>query len=134
MEKHDYFTLDEANQKIPWLKTQLETIVSLTEEIERLRLELNTDLIKASSNGHGATGIDPKGDQKKIDAMVDRLRKLAEEINDSGIILRDLERGLVDFPKLWEGREVYLCWILGESDIQFWHEVDTGFSGRQPLF
>ena len=134
MEKQDYFTLDEASRKIPWLKTQLETIASLTEEIELLRLELNTDLIKASSNGHGATDIDSKGDQKKIDAMVDRLKKLAEEINDSGIILRDLERGLVDFPMLWESREVYLCWILGESDIQFWHEVDTGFSGRQPLF
>ena len=134
MEKQDYFTLDEANQKIPWLKTRLEAIASLTTEIERLRLELNTDLIKASSNGHGATDLDSKGSRKKIDAMVDRLRKLAEEINDSGIILRDLERGLVDFPTLWEGREVYLCWILGESDIQFWHEIDTGFSGRQSLF
>ena len=134
MDKQDYFTLCEANQKIPWLKTQLETIASLTKEIERLRLELNTDLIKASSNGHGATDLVSKGSRKKIDAMVDRLRKLAEEINDSGIILRDLERGLVDFPTLWEGREVYLCWILGESDIQFWHEIDTGFSGRQPLF
>ena len=58
MDKHDYFTLDEANRKIPWLKTQLETIASLTKEIEQIRLELNTDLIKASSNGHGATDID----------------------------------------------------------------------------
>ena len=134
MDKHDYFTLDEANRKIPWLKTQLEAIASLTKEIEQIRLELNTDLIKASSNGHGATDIDSKGGQKEIDSMVDRLRMLAEEINDSGIILRDLERGLVDFPTLWEDREVYLCWILGEFDIQFWHEIDTGFSGRKPLF
>ena len=133
MEKQDYFTLDEANQKIPWLKTRLETIASLTTEIERLRLELNTDLMKASSNGHGATDLDSKGSRKKIDAMVDRLRKLAEEINDSGIILRDLERGLVDFPTLWEGREVYLCWLLGEGAVEFWHHLDDGFAGRQPL-
>ena len=119
MEKQNYFTVDEANEKIPWLEVQLQTIVSLGEDIERLRLG-NSYL--------------PRFVRKETDAAAERLRNLAEEINDSGIILKDLQRGLVDFPTFWEGREVYLCWLLGEPSIQFWHEIDTGFSGRKPLF
>ena len=133
MEKHNYFTVDEANQKIPWLEGQLQAIVSLSKNIERLRLDLDNILRKGSSNGHGNTDQAVVDNRRETDAAVDSLRNLAQEINDSGIILKDLERGLVDFPTLWEGREVYLCWLLGESSIQFWHEIDTGFAGRQPL-
>ena len=52
---------------------------------------------------------------------------------DRGILLKDPDRGLVDFPVLREGREVYLCWLLGETTIEFWHDIDAGFAGRQPL-
>ena len=131
MEKQNYFTVDEANQKIRWLEGQLQAIVSLGRNIERLRLD--NILRQGSSNGHGGTDQDVVDNRKETDAAVDRLKNLAQEINDSGIILKDLERGLVDFPTLWEGREVYLCWLLGESSIQFWHEIDTGFAGRQPF-
>ena len=133
MEKHTYFTVAEANQNIPWLEVQLQAIVSLDKNIGSLRLELDNILRKGSSNGHGDTDQNVSDNRKETDAAVHRLRNLAQEINDSGIILKDLERGLVDFPALWEGREVYLCWLLGESSIQFWHEIDTGFAGRQPL-
>ena len=133
MEKQNYFTLEEANQKIPWLEVQVQDMVSLGKNIQRLRLDLDNILRKGSSNGHGDIDQYVAGNRKETDAAVDRLRGLAQEINDSGIILKDLEQGLVDFPTLWEGREVYLCWLLGESSIQFWHEIDTGFAGRQPL-
>ena len=133
MEKQNYFTVDEANQKVPWLEVQLQDIVSLGKNIQRLRLDLDNILRKGSSNGHGDIDQYVVGNHKETDAAVDRLRNLAQEINDSDIILKDLEQGLVDFPTLWEGREVYLCWLLGESSIQFWHEIDTGFAGRQPL-
>ncbi len=133
MEKQNYFTVDEANRKIPWLEAQLQAIDSLGKNIERLKLDLDNLLRKSSSNGHGNTNQDVANNRKETDAAVDRLRDLAQEISSSGIILRDPERGLVDFPMLWEDREVYLCWVLGESSIQFWHEIDTGFAGRQPL-
>ena len=133
MEKQNYFTVDEANQKIPWLEVQVQDMVSLGKNIQRPRLDLDNILRKGSSNGHGDIDQYVTGNRKETDAAVDRLRNLGQEINDSGIILKDLEQGLVDFPTLWEGREVYLCWLLGESSIQFWHEIDTGFAGRQPL-
>ena len=131
--KQTYFTVAEANQKIPWLEVQLQDILLLGKNIERLRRDLDNILRKGSINGHGNTDQDVLGNRKETDAAVDRLSNLEQEISDSGIIVRDSERGLVDFPALWDAREVYLCWIFGESNIQFWHEIDTGFAGRQPL-
>jgi Uncharacterized conserved protein (DUF2203) len=61
------------------------------------------------------------------------LREAMMELNERDIVLRDLDRGLVDFPALREGREVYLCWEEGEAGIGFWHEPGAGFAGRQPL-
>ena len=133
IKKQTYFTVDKANQKIPWLEVQLQDIVSLGNSIERLRLDLDNILRKGSSNGDGDTDQAVVDNRKETDAAVAKLINLAQEINDSGIILKDLERGLVDFPTLREGREVYLCWLLGESSIQFWHEIDAGFAGRQPF-
>jgi hypothetical protein len=128
-----YFTVDEANQNITWLEVQIQAIASLRKNIERLRLDLDSILRKGRSNGHGSMDQDILDNRKETDTAVDSLSNLEQEINDSGIIVRDSERGLVDFPALWDGREVYLCWLLGESNIQFWHEIGTGFAGRQPL-
>ena len=55
------------------------------------------------------------------------------EFAERDIVLRDLDRGLIDFPAVREGREVYLCWVDGEDDIAFWHDLDAGYAGRQPL-
>ena len=54
-------------------------------------------------------------------------------LDDEDIVVRDLERGLIDFPALRDGREVYLCWLCGEPEITHWHEIGTGFAGRRPL-
>ena len=55
------------------------------------------------------------------------------KIQETGCVVKDLDEGLVDFPSLIEGEEVYLCWKLGEEHIDFWHGVDEGFAGRKPL-
>jgi hypothetical protein len=54
-------------------------------------------------------------------------------LEDAGIVLRDIDRGLVDFPAVLEGQEVYLCWELGEDEVDHWHDLDSGYRGRQPL-
>jgi hypothetical protein len=61
------------------------------------------------------------------------LREAILELLERGIVLRDLDRGLVDFPSLRDGREIFLCWQEGEDEVAFWHEVDAGFAGRRPL-
>ena len=61
------------------------------------------------------------------------MRAALAELQEVEVVLRDLDRGLVDFPALRDGREIYLCWLEGEDEIEFWHEPEAGFDGRQPL-
>ena len=86
MNKQNYFTVEEANQKIPWLEVQVQAMVSLGKNIQRLRLDLDNILRKGSSNGHGDIDQYVVGNRKETDAAVDRLRGLAQEINDSCLL------------------------------------------------
>ncbi|MCI0830163.1 MAG: DUF2203 family protein, partial [Chloroflexi bacterium] len=70
---------------------------------------------------------------ENVDRLARLLQEGVQEILDRGIIVRDVARGLVDFPSQREGREVYLCWIGGEERIEFWHDTDRGFAHREPL-
>ena len=69
----------------------------------------------------------------RMQGVIDQMAAAVARIDALGITLRDIERGLIDFPALVGGRQVWLCWQLGERDVAFWHELDTGFGGRQPL-
>jgi hypothetical protein len=77
-------------------------------------------------NGGGTPG-------KEVGEALLSLQAGVAALEDRDIVLRDLDRGLVDFPAIRDGQEVYLCWIDGEPDIEFWHELDAGFRGRQRL-
>lgn len=67
------------------------------------------------------------------DASVTALRQTIESIQDMGCLIKDLDTGLVDFPTLYRGQEVLLCWKLGEAEIGWWHGMDDGFAGRKPI-
>ena len=61
------------------------------------------------------------------------MRRLLGALEEADIVVRDIDRGLIDFPAILDGEEVYLCWELGEDAIGFWHDLETGYRGRQPL-
>jgi hypothetical protein len=67
------------------------------------------------------------------DEAAERLVEIVNRIQETGVLVKDLDIGLVDFPSLLEGEEIYLCWKLGEGRISFWHGIDEGFTGRKPL-
>ncbi len=69
----------------------------------------------------------------RIKGIVDQMGASVARLDAWGITLRDIETGLIDFPALVDGRQVWLCWRLGEDDVEWWHELDTGFAGRRPL-
>jgi hypothetical protein len=71
--------------------------------------------------------------KRRRDAVASKLRAVIEEVQDFGCVVKDLDTGLVDFPTLLRGVEVYLCWKLGEAKIAFWHGVDEGFRGRKAI-
>jgi hypothetical protein len=123
---HDrHFTIEEANAVVPRLEPML---AELREARDKLTdAEAHEALSGAApSNGGGNSG-------RQVGEAFLSVRGMLAELEELGIVLRDIDRGLVDFPAILEGREVYLCWEQGEDSIGFWHHLDAGFGGRQPL-
>jgi len=121
-----YFTLDEANALLGELRPLVGKMLEVRQELLDLQPELEPVLRKVLGNG---------GNQVASQAAVffEELRGLVERIQESGVELKDVNTGLLDFRSLRGGREVYLCWRYGEDEISFWHDIDAGFAGRQPL-
>lgn len=121
------FTLDQANEMIPQLRKKLARLQSLYASIGEMREEAKA-AAAASEFGGGMEGGS---------AYVRRLYeigKITTEIHEAGVQLKDYNRGLIDFPTMRGDRMVLLCWQLGEGDeIEWWHDTDSGFAGRQPL-
>jgi hypothetical protein len=126
------FTLDEASALLPRLSEILVEMQETKTALDALRAELGKLTRTAGGNGHLVEAkVSPK--RREAQTMADRLNELLEEVNKLGCELKGVEEGLIDFPAHRDGRAVYLCWKLGEERIAFWHELDTGFAGRQPL-
>src|SRR3954465_4126566 len=124
------FTVDQANKTLPLVRKIVEDVV---QQHRRWR-EAILDLDLVASN---ARADEPHDRAETLDreAMA-RARELdgyQRELEQLGIQLKDRRLGLVDFPSEMGGRTVLLCWRLGEPEVQFWHEVDAGYAGRQPL-
>jgi hypothetical protein len=121
-----HYTIEEASDALPWVVEQLDNLrearESLTDEDVRNALAAGIP-----GNGGGTAG-------KHLGEAFNRLQAGIATFQEREIVLRDLDRGLVDFPAIRDGREVYLCWVeQEEDDIGFWHELEAGYAGRQPL-
>jgi hypothetical protein len=121
-----HFTVAEANAMLPELR---ELLSVLSADRDRLVVEWEKAapvLQLAHTNGGGKETNEYLSGLFRINA---RLRRLA----DLGVQLKDIDTGLVDFPAWREGEEVLLCWRLGEAEVGFWHDLESGFRGRRPL-
>jgi hypothetical protein len=125
MEHEHHYSLEDASALLPWLE---DLLVRMRSARDRLGdADARAALAAAgASNGGGSPG-------KVVSEGFLELRDSMLELRRRDIVLRDLDRGLVDFPSLRDGREVYLCWEEGEPEIGFWHEPQAGFAGRRPL-
>lgn len=118
-----YFTLEEANGSLPYVKRVVSDLTACYRHVLEIRQDMDHPSADQSTNQ-----LD-----KAYDQAMDRLSELVDELSLVGVELKDFEKGLLDFPSLQEGREVLLCWKLGEEKIVAWHEVDAGFQGRQDV-
>ena len=126
------FTVAEANDLLPLLTPALEDIRRIHGRILEAVQAVREFEQRAASNGHGENSrvFDPELDTAKLQAeMEQRLRYL----HGIGVVLKDIEHGILDFPTRMHGRDVYLCWRLGEESVGYWHDIEAGFAGRQPL-
>jgi hypothetical protein len=120
------FNLDTANRTLPLVRRVVEDIVREYRELMKLR-DAREELAASDSGS-------------KLDAMrvaaeqhVERLNALQEELREIGCELKDWKSGLIDFPAVHDGRQIWLCWKLGEERVSHWHELHEGFSGRKTV-
>jgi hypothetical protein len=122
-----HFTLAEARAQLPQLKRRFQELYDLR------------DAIKAGAPRHAAARESDEGNGgggEGAGAYMEtniRFQQIIRAIQESGIQVKDLDRGLVDFPHLRDGQEVFLCWQLGEDTISYWHEIEAGYAGRRLL-
>jgi hypothetical protein len=120
-----HYTLAQAEALLPWVADRLAALRSARDDFsdEDARRELTEG---APGNGGGTPG-------RQVGEAYVTLQTGLAALEQREIVLRDLDRGLIDFPSFRDGREVYLCWVDGEQGIGFWHELDAGFAGRQEI-
>ena len=123
-EKH--FTVEEANALLPEVRGIVTRIQEARDQLIVDWEEAKPVLRNARQNGGGREASAYLTDLHELNQ---RMRKLS----DLGVQLKDIEKGLVDFPAWREGEEVFLCWCLGEDAVHYWHDLQSGFAGRQPL-
>ena len=120
-----HYTLEEASELLP-------RVVELIAQMRTARDQLGDREAREALSEAGPTNGGGSPGRTVSEGFV-QLRDAVAELQQLDVVLRDLDRGLLDFPSLRDGREVYLCWQDGEDAIRYWHEPDAGFAGRRPL-
>lgn len=129
------FTVASANKALPLVRAIVQDIVDLYGNVREREQRLNG--MRRGSTGK-AQHDDPYNEEveqirTELEKDVEKLEGFVEELAELGVEFKDPVMGLVDFPGTLNGQEVYLCWKLGETAVEFWHTHDAGFQGRQPI-
>jgi hypothetical protein len=138
-----FFDLDAANAALPELRTILETLRDERTQLIALRDEFARQAALETA-APGPAPSEPPDDASpgaeerrrlrlRMQGVIDQMQAGVARIDELGVTLREIETGLIDFPALVSGRQVWLCWRLGEGDIEWWHELADGIGGRRAL-
>lgn len=121
-----YFTVAEANALLPELRVKLLRLQAMLARLREEYSEKQEQLFRLSIRN----GKHPEWEPSTI---AQELHKAVDELHGMGVLLKDIDQGIVDFPHILEGREVFLCWKMGEDRIRYYHEIDKGFNARRRL-
>ena len=122
-----YFTVAKANDLLPKVIEKYKGLQKKKLEVEKLEAKLNSQM-SVSFNLADYVAI-----KQELNSTISDFYKAVEDLENTGVVLKSLEEGLLDFPSKRFDEEVWLCWKEGETEIKFWHEKDVGFMGRKPL-
>ncbi len=123
----NYFTIKSANDMLPTIIKKFQKIKQEKNEVEKMEQKLQVNL-------SGTSNLDDYVTLKQnLNASVTRFYSSIEELEKTGVVLKGIEEGLLDFPSKKFDDEIWLCWKEGETEIKFWHEKDVGFNGRKPI-
>ncbi len=121
-----YFTLQEASETLDTIRPWMDQIQAIRQEILARKPDVWPVIERAAGNGGSRVASELVVEFKRLDTLV-------HKVQDTGVLFKDVNLGLLDFPALKDGHEVYLCWKYGEGDIAFWHEIEAGYAGRQSI-
>ena len=121
-----YFTLQTATNALTVIRPLMDEIQSIRKEILVRQPDVWPVVERAAGNGGSQAASQMVKEFERLDALV-------HQVQATGALFKDINLGLLDFPALKDGREVYLCWKYGEGDIAFWHEIEAGYAGRRSI-
>lgn len=121
-----YFTPEAANAALLVIRPLMEEVQAIRQDILDKQPQAWPVIEKAAGNGGSRAA-------SLLAQSFERLDKLVHQIQDLGVLIKDINTGLLDFPAWRDDHEVYLCWRVGEQQVEYWHEIDAGFAGRQPI-
>jgi hypothetical protein len=127
-----YFTVSEANATLPYLRAVVRDVTELARELR----ERHERLVRLRPGERGLSSAHQEETQQaraELERGQERMQEYEEELKQIGVELKDYLTGLIDFPSIIDGREVYLCWRLDEPEVGHWHELEAGFLGRRKL-
>jgi hypothetical protein len=127
------FTLAEATAELPRVRELVERLVEQRAEQLAIRARISGLAARVGGNGGGIPPGAPVELAREAAAADEALRDTLTAIGALGVIVKDADAGLVDFPSLRDGVPVFLCWQLGEDEIAYWHGLEEGFAGRKPV-
>lgn len=122
-----YFTIASANQILPEVTDKFKKVLKQKDEVVRMEQELEASFVTANTF---ETYVALK---QKLNSAVTKLYQTIEDLESTGVVIKSVDDGLLDFPSQRFNEEVWLCWKYGETEIKFWHEKESGFSGRKPI-
>lgn len=128
-----YFTATEANELLPTVRPIVERMTSHRRALALATVRHARIATKIAGNGGGVRPQEVDDLQNAIDHEAEEVIRCVEELQELGVLVKDLDEGLVDFPAVRGDEEVLLCWRLGEDEVAFWHSLEGGFAGRRPL-
>jgi hypothetical protein len=129
-----YFTPEEANELLPQVRVAAETLVEHRRALVEARAKRAELATRIAGNGGDFDPQEPRELEGELEREAEAVARAVSLLEELGVQVKDLDRGLVDFPALRSnGEEVLLCWQVGEDEIGFWHGLEEGFAGRKPL-
>ncbi|MEO9307049.1 MAG: DUF2203 domain-containing protein [Nitrososphaera sp.] len=122
-----HFTLKQANDMLPTIIQKFDHVVKMKNEINKIQSDFGTN------PKYTASFKDYSIKKQELNSAITNFYKSIEKLESTGVSIKSIDQGLLDFPSLMFNEEIWLCWKQGETEIKFWHGKDEGFNGRKPI-
>ena len=122
-----YFTIKTANEILPSVIEKFQNLKKEKNEVMKLEHKLQTSISSSNQLDQYVTL------KQELNHAITKFYQAITELEGTGVMIKDIEQGLLDFPSKRFDEEIWLCWKDGETEIKFWHEIDSGFNGRKPI-